>query len=121
MKHVKINSGLRGVRYFIEFPVVTTKFDALGLNESTKSVIQNGKSKFGSRITGKDYYHNEENLAYLIDYKVQSSQVGGTHTTGSVYIRGVRGEDGVDSFKFILEKSNDFSELDAQIVINAYE
>ena len=84
-------------------------------------MISDGKSKYGSRVTSKDYYHNEENLAYLIDYKVQSSKVGGTHCTGSVYIRGVKGEDGVDNFKFILEKSNDFSDLDAEIVVNAYE
>ena len=39
MKQVKINSGLRGVRYFIEFPIITRKFDALALNESTKNLI----------------------------------------------------------------------------------
>jgi hypothetical protein len=70
MKRININSGLRGVRYFIEFPIVTRKFDALALNESTKQIIFSGKNKYGSRVTGKDYYHNEENLAYLIDYKV---------------------------------------------------
>jgi hypothetical protein len=34
--------------------------------------------------------------------------------TGSIYIRGIKGTDGnFDQFKFILEKSNDFSDFDA--------
>jgi|APSaa5957512535_1039671.scaffolds.fasta_scaffold75595_2 hypothetical protein len=40
---------------------------------------------------------------------------------GSVYIRGVKGHDGWDSFKFILEKANDFSDFDAELILNAYE
>lgn len=42
-------------------------------------------------------------------------------SNGSIYIRGVKGHDGWDNFKFILEKSNDFSEFDADIILNAYE
>ena len=46
IKQVKITSGLRGVRYFIEFPIVTRKFDALALNESVKKMISDGKTNF---------------------------------------------------------------------------
>ena len=38
-----------------------------------------------------------------------------------MYIRGVKGQDGWDSFKFILEKANDFSDFDAELILNAYE
>lgn len=60
-------------------------------------------------------------MSYKIDYSVDSSTVGGSKSRGSVYIRGVKGEEGVDSFKFVVEKKVDFAELDSQMVINAAE
>ena len=59
-------------------------------------------------------------MAYLIDYSVKSSKVPGANCKGSLYIRGMKGE-GWDSFKFILEKENDFHDFDAALVVNAYE
>ena len=38
-----------------------------------------------------------------------------------MYIRGIKGADGFDSFKFILEKGVDFNELDIKMVLRAYE
>ena len=73
------------------------------------------------KVVGNDSYINEENVAYLIDYAVRSKSVGGTNNKGSIYIRGIKGNDGLDSFKFILEKANDFSDFDAELMINAYE
>jgi len=53
---------------------------------------------------------------------VNSATVHGAKNKGSVYIRGSKSLDGgYDSFKFILEKSVDFSDLDAQIILAAYE
>ena len=63
----------------------------------------------------------DENIAYLIDFKQNAREIEGSWSTGSIYIRGIKGQDGADSFKFILEKSNDFSEFDAKLVLNAYE
>lgn len=83
--------------------------------------MDQGKKKHNVRVTGNDSYIAEENVAYLVDYQVNSSTVEGTKCKGSVYIRGVKGEHGLDSFKFILEKSNDFSDFDAELVVNAYE
>jgi len=45
----------------------------------------------------------------------------GTRCRGSIFIRGVKASNGVDSFKFILEKENDFNTYDAEIILNAYE
>lgn len=59
-------------------------------------------------------------MSYKIDYSVDSSTVGGSKSKGTVYIRGMKAE-GVDSFKFVLEKRVDFAELDSQMVINAVE
>ena len=62
-----------------------------------------------------------ENVSYLLDYTVDSSQVRGTKCSGSVYIRGVKGEGGWDSFKYTLEKANDFSDFDVELLVNGYE
>lgn len=72
-------------------------------------------------ITNNDSYIADENVAYLLDYKVPSSKTEGTKCRGSIYIRGVKGHEGFDSFKFILEKSTDFNEFDAKLILNAYE
>jgi hypothetical protein len=37
-----------------------------------------------------------------------STGADGAHSKGSVYVRGVRNEKGVDIFKFVLEKAGDF-------------
>jgi hypothetical protein len=52
---------------------------------------------------------------------VKSPVVDGGNSKGSLYFRGVKGKEGWDSFKFIMEKANDFSDFDAELVINAYE
>jgi len=57
----------------------------------------------------------------LLDYKVLSKHVPGASCAGSIYIRGIKGKDGGDSFKFILEKANDFLDFDAELILNAYE
>ena len=56
----------------------------------------------------------------MIDYKVNSSKVGGAKCPGTLYIRGAK-ENGWDNFKFILEKENDFNDFDAKIIVKAYE
>ena len=123
MQKVKISSGLRGVRYFIEFPIVGHNVDAFSLLSSTQQKLDSGKKdkNYMVKVIGNDSYINEENVAYLIDYAVRSKSVGGTNNKGSIYIRGIKGNDGLDSFKFILEKANDFSDFDAELMINAYE
>jgi hypothetical protein len=45
----------------------------------------------------------------------------GGKSKGTIYLRGVIGLRGVNSFKFILEKSVDFCDLDSQIFISAIE
>lgn len=53
-------------------------------------------------------------MSYLIDYEVNSTTASGGKNKGSIYIRGIKATDGgFDSFKFILEKSVDFNDLDA--------
>lgn len=86
-------------------------------------MMEKGKNHkdYKVKITGNDSYLAEENVAYLIDYKVKSKHVDGAMSPGSVYIRGVKGHEGWDSFKFILEKANDFSEFDAEMILHAYE
>ena len=118
---VKISSGLRGLRYFIEFPIVKQNFDAYSLMQQTRTQMEDGKKKYGSKVIGSDSYIADENLSYLLDYHCDSTSVPGTKNKGSVYIRGVKGHEGWDSFKFILEKTQDFSDFDAELIAMAYE
>jgi len=95
--------------------------DAFSLLATTKQKLEKSKDKYGVKVTHSDSYLADENVAYLLDYNVNSSKIEGTKSKGSIYIRGVKGKEGWDSFKFILEKSNDFSDFDAEIFANAYE
>jgi hypothetical protein len=45
----------------------------------------------------------------------------GGKSKGTIYLRGIIGKSGLNSFKFILEKSVDFCDLDSQILISAVE
>lgn len=50
----------------------------------------------------------------MIDYEVDSTTAQGAKNKGSIYIRGIKSQDGgYDTFKFILEKSVDFNDLDS--------
>lgn len=52
---------------------------------------------------------------------MDSSSVGGSKSRGSVFIRGIKPESGLESFKFCLEKNVDFAELDSAMILNAVE
>jgi len=83
--------------------------------------MEQNQKKFGVKVTHSDSYLADENVSYLLDYMVNSHMIEGTKTKGSVYIRGVKGHEGWDSFKIVLEKSNDFSDFDANLVAHMYE
>jgi len=113
IQKVKLVSGLRGTRYFVEFPIAARNFDAYSLLQKVQKKLEKGKGKkHDVRVTQTDSYLKDEQVAYLVDYSVRSSQVEGTRCPGSLYIRGVKGQDGLDSFKFTLEKGQDFSDFD---------
>ena len=116
-----VKSGLRGPRYYIEFPLAGKSIDAFGLILGTEKLIQGAKETQGARIIDTDSFSKGENVSYMIDYSVNSSSYPGAKCKGTVYIRGVKSESGYDSFKFILEKNTDFSTLDSDIILGAIE
>ena len=65
------------------------------------------------RVMDSDSYISDDSVAYSMDYNVRSTRVEGSYSSGTVYIRGTKGYNGHDSFKFVLEKANDFSDFDA--------
>jgi len=79
--------------------------------------------KYETKLINSDSYLNDSAVSYLIDYSVKSSKVEGTSCKGTMYIRGHKSIDdsAVDSFKFVIEKNNDFSDFDAELILNAYE
>ena len=48
-------------------------------------------------------------MSYCIDYDVASSSAMGGKCNGVVYLRGLKGENGIDAYKLVLEKSVDFN------------
>jgi hypothetical protein len=50
---------------------------------------------------------------------VNSTTVSGGKSKGSIYIRGLKGQNGIDSYKFVLEKGVDFAALDSDIFLTA--
>jgi hypothetical protein len=114
MSRPNISSGLRGTRYFIEFPITGKNVDAFSILASTQSLINNRKQKYGSRVISTDSFFQDDNMSYLVDYEVESTSAQGAKCKGSIYIRGIKAQDGgYDTFKFILEKSVDFNDLDS--------
>ena len=123
IQRVRVSSGMRGIRYFVEFPIVQRHVDAFSLLTATNQKLDEGKKngQYLVKVTGNDSYLSEDSVAYAIDYKVRSPKLEGTFSNGSIYIRGTKGHEGYDSFKFVLEKSNDFSDFDADVIVEAYE
>lgn len=43
--------------------------------------------------------------------------MSGGSSKGSIYIRGLKNKNGVDSYKFVLEKGVDFADLDSDMIL----
>ncbi|CAI2364225.1 unnamed protein product [Moneuplotes crassus] len=119
MKRPTFKSGVRGTRYFIEFPIVQKNVDVFPILVAVKQVISENKTN-GARIKHDDAYQQDDLMSYLLDYEVDSTTARGAKSGGSIYIRGAKGET-YDNFKFVVEKNTDFHEADAQIILKAYE
>ena len=103
----KIKYGLRGTRYFVEFDIINTKVDAYSYIVGAEKAISKGKKEYKSRVTKTDSFSSKDNVSYLVDYKTESHESHGAMSSGSIYMRGVKSGT-YDSFKFVMEKSNDF-------------
>lgn len=55
----------------------------------------------------------------MIDYEVNSTTASGGKSKGSIYIRGLKNQNGIDSYKFVLEKGVDFAQLDSDMILAA--
>jgi hypothetical protein len=120
MKRPVIKSGVRGTRYFIEFPIQQKNVDAFSILVAIQSVLNEHKDKSSAKIKNNDVFKQDDMMSYLIDYEIDSTTARGAKSTGSIYIRGVKNEN-FDSFKFVIEKNTDFHEVDVNIILKAYE
>lgn len=75
--------------------------------------LKNNKEHFGSKILSTDSFLKQDNVSYMIDFEDNSTTALGAKSKGSIYVRGVKGQNGTDSYKFVMEKSVDFCELDS--------
>jgi len=57
----------------------------------------------------------------MIDYSVNSSSVGGSRSKGTIFIRGIKKENGYESYKFVEEKRVDYATMDIDMMLGAVE
>lgn len=119
MKRPNIKSGVRGTRYFIEFPITQKNVDAFSILAAVQLVLNENK-KHGVKIKNNDVFKQDDMVSYLLDYEVESSTARGAKSSGSIYIRGAK-SDTYDNFKFVVEKNTDFHDVDIKIILKAYE
>lgn len=65
---VKVTSGLRGTKYYIEFPFGGQNIDSFSILKSVEKLIEDNKKKYGTKVTNKDNYMSDGKVAYLVDY-----------------------------------------------------
>lgn len=88
------------------------RVDAFKLILTVEDIIRLGKLNYQSKVTNTDSFKNADNVSYLIDYECMSTTASGGKSRGSIYIRGVQ-QNGIDSYKFVMEKGVDFCDLDS--------
>jgi hypothetical protein len=79
--------------------------------------IKNNFNAQRAKVKRTNSFSKGDTSSYVIDYEVASTTASGGSCSGTIFIRGMKGKDGVDSFKFVLEKSVDFADLDSQLFI----
>lgn len=121
MKKPFLKSGLRGPRYYIELGIEGQNVDAYKFILCTERLIQKAAKTMSAKIISTDSYSQGDTSSYMIDYQVESTMNPGTHSKGTVYIRGVKTPQGYDQYRFVLEKGVDFSQLDADLMLAAIE
>lgn len=82
-------------------------------------MIRQAAQTQGARVITTDSHLQDDNVSYLIDYEVNSTTASGGKSKGSVYIRGLKNQNGIDSYKFVLEKGVDFAALDSDMILSA--
>ena len=80
----KLSSGLRGTRYFIEFPIEGENVDAFSILISVQSFLNKHKKEI--KVRNSDSFKQDNMISYLIDYDTPSSSIEGTKSQGSLYI-----------------------------------
>jgi hypothetical protein len=117
MKKPVLNSGLRGTKYFIEFPITDKYIDTSSILNSVKEILN---TTYGVKMTTNDTFSQEDMVSHIIDYDAPSSTAKGEINKGSLYLRGVKGTE-FDSYKFIIEKNVDFHDIDIKLILTVCE
>lgn len=115
MKRPTFQSGIRGTRYYIEFPISDKKVDASGIVAKIKEKMQELTAS-GLKHLNEDSFSQSDSISFLLDYKVPSDSAQGSMHKGTIYLRGVTGQR-YDQFKFVCEKEVEFSDLDISLIL----
>lgn len=131
LRRQNIEFGIRGGKYYAEFSInrANVNPDAL-LNailaysetkqNSPNNHKSNGKSKTAFKIIDQSKLQEEDIYTIKLEYNIGSNSVEYGKNKGVVYIRGAFGKV-YDNFVFSLEKQNDFTDCDINMIMSAYE
>lgn len=125
-----IDFGIRNGKYYIEFVINKANVNPDSIIntilkfEKRKNQKDLGKIDKGNKneIIIKDQQSLKEDDLYSvrIDYECNSDSVAMAKNNGSIYLVGTFGKV-YDSFTFKLEKTNDFTECDINMILSSYE
>lgn len=119
MKRPVFQAGIRGTRYYVEFPISDKQVDAVGIVAKLKEKMEEFKGK-GLMKKDEQSFRQEDSISFLLDYRVPSESAPGSNQNGTIYVRGVMGQK-YDQFKFVCEKEVEFSDLDISLILEGYE
>lgn len=125
-----IDFGIRNGKYYIEFVInkANVNPDSI-INSILKFEKRKNQKELGkidkankNEIVIKDQQSLKEDDLYSvrIDYECNSDSVSMAKNNGSIYLVGTFGKV-YDSFTFKLEKNNDFTDCDINMILNSYE
>ena len=124
IRRQNVSFGIRNGKYYIEFPISKAEVNPEAIINAVLNYSQNNNQSKPSKNQMKiisNSKHNEEGIYTMrLDYEVASNTVEYAKNNGQIYLQGCFGE-AYDNFKFSIEKSNDFTDCDIDMLLDAYE
>ncbi len=121
LRRTPINYGIRGTRIYIEFNINQSNVDTDKLISQALQTFENSdKKKFNFSVINKERHSEDDLYSYKLDYEISSGAFNGAKNKGTLYLRGSKGKV-YDNYLFTIEKQNDFSDLEVDVILAVYE
>jgi SpoVK/Ycf46/Vps4 family AAA+-type ATPase len=120
LRRQPISHGIRNIRLYVEFPINQANVDVNAIINKVISSFESQKVKFNYKQIDSNIVTEDDMFSYKLDYEIMSSATPGAKNKGTVYLRGTKGRV-YDNFMFTFEKQNDFTDLEVNAFLAAYE